>query len=524
MTQIALNVTPDEIKTLGYQKVENRKTDELIFAFVEPMSGGAKKALTNLKEILESPPFSYKINEILTRDILEDEKKNKNIQECDYPPGDILKHENAKSIYRLQQWGNILRRRFGNDYLAKQIIRKIAKYRQSYGYEAASSTAVSVPKPLRVAHLVRSLKHEAELQLLKTVYGNMLFVLAVSTDYENRFKNYFPAQSPEQEKKDMRREFDYLSSIDQDDGNEYGQRVRKVFYQADIFLNGSIELEKELRRFINILFDQYIYVPRHDECMMHSAFTASMMSTCLSRQVGAAISNENHELLSIGWNDIPRYGGGLASEEGDDLEREALCKTKGKCNSNKKIKELVSNIYEKLHDNAIIKRVSKEKFSSILFETSLTNLIEFSRSIHAEMEAILSVAREGKSGLRGASLYVTTYPCENCVKHILACGISRVFYIEPYPKSRAHEFFGEFVYNDSKDSKELKGKKLELIQYVGVSPRSFLFLYKTRERKDKDGNLIHRNNAPWPKTNVFLDGFTIYEAKIASEVIDNERK
>src|SRR3974377_740241 len=54
------------------------------------------------------------------------------------------------------------------------------------------------------------------------------------------------------------------------------------------------------------------------------------------------------------------------------------------------------------------------------------NLIEFSRAVHAEMEAIISVARTGKAGLMGGTIFSTTFPCHNCARHIVAAGIKRV--------------------------------------------------------------------------------------------------
>lgn len=57
-------------------------------------------------------------------------------------------------------------------------------------------------------------------------------------------------------------------------------------------------------------------------------------------------------------------------------------------------------------------------------------------SIHSEIDAICEAARSGFS-VRGATIYVTRYPCENCARAIVAAGIKRVVYgreetISPY--------------------------------------------------------------------------------------------
>jgi deoxycytidylate deaminase len=78
---------------------------------------------------------------------------------------------------------------------------------------------------------------------------------------------------------------------------------------------------------------------------------------------------------------------------------------------------------------------SKHAVDEVLSGTPVDDLIEFSRSIHAEMDAILGVAREGKHSLVGSTLYTNTYPCHNCARHIVAAGITNVVYIQPYKKA-----------------------------------------------------------------------------------------
>ena len=71
-----------------------------------------------------------------------------------------------------------------------------------------------------------------------------------------------------------------------------------------------------------------------------------------------------------------------------------------------------------------------------LKDAAVMDLTEYGRVVHAEMHALCDAARLGKA-IKGATLYCTTFPCHNCTKHILAAGIRRVVYIEPYPKSLA---------------------------------------------------------------------------------------
>lgn len=53
------------------------------------------------------------------------------------------------------------------------------------------------------------------------------------------------------------------------------------------------------------------------------------------------------------------------------------------------------------------------------------------RTVHAEANAIVQAARNGVR-LEGAEIYVTAFPCLNCVKLIANAGIVRVWFLEMY--------------------------------------------------------------------------------------------
>ena len=52
-------------------------------------------------------------------------------------------------------------------------------------------------------------------------------------------------------------------------------------------------------------------------------------------------------------------------------------------------------------------------------------------TIHAELNAITKLAKSHESG-NGASLFVTTAPCQQCAITILQSGITNVYYCEDY--------------------------------------------------------------------------------------------
>jgi tRNA(Arg) A34 adenosine deaminase TadA len=55
------------------------------------------------------------------------------------------------------------------------------------------------------------------------------------------------------------------------------------------------------------------------------------------------------------------------------------------------------------------------------------------RSLHAEENAFLQLAKYGGDGIEGGNLYTTASPCELCAKKAFQLGIKNIFYIDPYP-------------------------------------------------------------------------------------------
>ena len=95
---------------------------------------------------------------------------------------------------------------------------------------------------------------------------------------------------------------------------------------------------------------------------------------------------------------------------------------------------------------------------------------------------------------KDAEMYVTTFPCHNCAKHIIAAGIKKITYIEPYPKSKAIEFYREEISEETKED-----NKVYFTPFTGVGPQRFIDLFSISSiywykeiRKDKGGYKI-----PW---------------------------
>jgi deoxycytidylate deaminase len=132
------------------------------------------------------------------------------------------------------------------------------------------------------------------------------------------------------------------------------------------------------------------------------------------------------------------------------------------------------------------KQASRSELENVLRGSRLQDLTEFGRAVHAEMEALLSCARSGVSP-RGGVLYCTTFPCHNCAKHIVAAGIQRVFYVEPYPKSLAAELHKDAIAVDQ----ETEGRVC-FLPFTGIAARRYFDLFSLQV---SSGRRVRRKDA-----------------------------
>lgn len=56
-------------------------------------------------------------------------------------------------------------------------------------------------------------------------------------------------------------------------------------------------------------------------------------------------------------------------------------------------------------------------------------------AVHAEVMAIIDAARRNKC-IKGATIYITHFPCENCMRIIAASGIKNIIYYEEYTNDK----------------------------------------------------------------------------------------
>ena len=246
-------------------------------------------------------------------------------------------------------------------------------------------------------------------------------------------------------------------------------------------------------------------------------------SACLSRQVGAAVTSSIGEILSVGWNDVPQSGGGLYGKPqlnikiSDLLDEDHRCyaQSGAKCHNDAEKEVIATKIVESLISKSIIPEEKKlESVEVILNDTRVKDLIEFSRAVHAEMHAILGASRVAGERIINGKIFITTYPCHSCARHIVAAGISEVYYIEPYRKSLAMRLHFDSISETTESTKQIK-----LLQFDGVAPRRFIDFFEAGTRKSKLGMLhLKPSNEATPATHVSLRAIPRLEEVIVAEI------
>jgi len=424
----------------------------------------------------------------------------------------------------LQDAGDRLRDEHGKTFVAGLGIREIFNIR-----EAAGDLKGKPP----LAFILDSLKHPEEERALRSVYINGFYLISVVCHPDirrGRLRVKFKGAQLEK--------LEAFIARDEAATEEHGQQVRRTLHRGDFFVSndadgtgvqsgvlGAEPLADELERFVNIVLQRGVVRPTRHERGMYAAWAASLRSACLSRQVGAAILDVNGETVSTGTNDVPKYGGGLYQD--DDKSDDHRCyRWTGRtdvplCHNDATKSEIYEKLYEALRP-LLIEGTDASAVRLAVERTRIKDLIEFSRAVHAEMDAVVSIARNGGPSCRGGSLYCTTYPCHNCARHIVAAGIEEVFYIEPYAKSMATDLHKDSIV-DATATHGGREKHVKFQLFSGVAPRRFSRLFEKRsDLKDKDG--IFQGNSPEVRHQdpVLIKTFQDFEKDIATRINEIE--
>lgn len=379
----------------------------------------------------------------------------------------------AIKILRAYQWKKkqVIKRAYGDERIENTDIQK--KYKE---YKFNKGTLV----------VIDSIKNPYESMYLKQRYSNY-FLIGVYTDeksrknrlfnskkfayediqdidaveqlriFKERLKEYSETTQPQENPQHRRRVIPLLCERIKKQELEQNlpfilQNVSSCLESADIFLNNVdstgrnlLELKYFLVRYVSLIMNPGLLLPTNLERNMQIAYAAKSNSGCISRQVGAVITDSNYRLLTIGWNQQPpeqipciyRNLCTLNKHPGDGIYSDfevGYNDSEEEREFGNYIETAVKGIYEK-PDCELIKngKCASFCFKDIYNDVKGTKNQVHTRALHAEETAFLNLEGIGNERAKGGCLFTTSSPCELCSKKARYMNIAKIYYVEPYP-------------------------------------------------------------------------------------------
>ncbi|RTY67130.1 hypothetical protein [Flavobacterium sp. LB2P53] len=368
-----------------------------------------------------------------------------------------------------------------NVYTIAELINKIIKARKKFNFLESKSTKI----------VIDSLRNSLEITFFKERYS-AFYMVATKDILENskerldeRFFNKITNKSErlelveklidldetEYKNKDFSKGIftspNVENCIQKSDYHIFNLKVDQIDSFLELFEkdHGATTIEKEkisntfltreeqLMKLVSLIYQPGLITPSASERNMQIAYTAKLNSGCISRQVGAVITDKNFIAKSIGWNDVAKghtpcnlrnvedyFNGDIVnSVHYSEFEKGNITSTsdyKYKDTSVSNFKDAIVDYFEE--DYKLKKDELNGKNCSFCFK-SIHNHYEgesnqvHTRSLHAEENAMLQLTKSGGLGVENGILFTTASPCELCSKKAYQLGIRIIFYIDPYP-------------------------------------------------------------------------------------------
>jgi len=288
--------------------------------------------------------------------------------------------------------------------------------------------------------LLDAIRNPYEAIYLRDRYASF-YLMAINTENQNRLKHL---QSS--------RKFSSIQ-VQELDSKEYpekligykkfiSQNIQKCIELADIHINNprideysTSELRSQLAWYVALMLHPGLIMPTSLESGMQIAYSVKQNSGCISRQVGAVVTDAAYSVKAVGWNSTPQGQVPCILRSAEDLLNG--------------VDEDAYSSFEK-NDNAF--RVTLDKkfglvrranilegrnlsfcFKDIKNETDKKSNQVHTRALHAEENAFLQISKYGGQSIQNGILFTTASPCELCAKKAYQLGISKIISIDPYP-------------------------------------------------------------------------------------------
>lgn len=337
-------------------------------------------------------------------------------------------------------------------------------------------------KPVRVC--VDAIRNPYEALYLRDKY-KAFYLISINTDENSRLRRLANLTKDEIENLDI---VEYGDRIDTPEKSFYHQNIQGCIeiatihiHNKDVQNNKYFDLTQQIVRYLALIQHPGLVTPTSIERCMQIAYNAKLNSGCLSRQVGAVVTRTDFSIQSVGWNDVPKGQVSCNLRDVHDfcVNRNHQLHSKYELENKQFLKvmeavdEQLSVEKEKKNKDEQVKEYCdmntpycfKDIYQGITGEKNQVH----TRALHAEENAFLQITKYGGTGVKGGYLFTTASPCELCSKKAYQLGISKIFYIDPYP-GISKEHILSFGNNNNP----------EMVLFQGAIGESYVELYRPR--------------------------------------------
>ena len=298
--------------------------NELVFAVVGHVGAGTTEIANKLISLLKDPSAigqTYDVSYIKATDLITEwaTKVEKTVPAL--PEGE---RKTLAYVTEFQNLGDMMRKETSDlSAVAKAFAIRIREARATKLHVSVAPGVEVQPDGSFRAYVLDSIRHPAEVQLLRHIYQDAFVLIGVVCESDTRAERLrakYPEAGSKQVEEFMKR--------DEKAPEPYGQKVADAFHLAEFFIdntpnrknpdggaNRAWDVADKLSRLIKIIRQgDDVVRPEPNETAMWHAHGASMRSACMSRQVGAALLDRQGNVIATGTNEVPRAGGGVYGE------------------------------------------------------------------------------------------------------------------------------------------------------------------------------------------------------------------
>jgi deoxycytidylate deaminase/dephospho-CoA kinase len=296
--------------------------------------------------------------------------------------------------------------------------------------------------PVRIA--IDAIRNPLELVYLRRHLPG-LYVLAITADDAERKQRLIESGLNKKDIDELdKKEYPETKHLE-DYASFVSQNLKDCIQKSDVFIAnpgppGALvstvkHMNQQLIRYVALSLRPGLVTPTRDERCMQIAFVAKLNSGCISRQVGAVVADQEYSIHAIGWNDTPKGQTSCLLRDVDDLlggrDDDSFSYYE---KTDSKLRTQLQTRFSKRNELRAEKGLScpfcfRDAYNTITREKNQVH----TRSLHAEENAFLQVAKRGSVGVGGGVLYTTASPCELCSKKAYQLGIRDIVYVDPYP-------------------------------------------------------------------------------------------